>query len=109
MISPGIAKITLMSWARSHGPRNPCKPKIKTRKSPTTTGDTANGRSMNAVRSARPGNLKRAIAHAAATPKTMFASTAAGATINVSFTECKVSGSPSRFSKYKRSPPASAW
>ena len=79
--SPGNAKTILMSCSRSHGPKKPCSPKSSSRKRPTTTGDTVNGRSISAVRNARPGNLKRAIAHAAARPKITFRMTAVGATI----------------------------
>src|SRR5437016_2239345 len=64
---------------------------------------------MSAVKSVRPGNRKRAMAHAAAMPKTRFNPTATGATIKVSFTECKVSGSWKRLSQYARTPWANAW
>src|SRR5262245_1645357 len=60
--------------------------------------------SMSAVRNARPGNRKRAIAHAPAMPKTRFSSTATGATSKVSLIECSVSRSLTRLSQYTRSP-----
>src|SRR5882724_10788810 len=49
---------------------------------------------MRAVSSARPGKRKRAIAHAAAMPKTRFDATAIGATTSVSLIEWSVSVSP---------------
>ena len=46
-------------------------------------GETANGKSMIAVRMVLPGKRNRAIAQAAATPKTMLQQTAIGATVSV--------------------------
>ena len=66
---PGKAKTILMSCSRSHGPKMPWRPNSSSRNKPTTTGDTVKGRSISAVSAARPGNLKRAMAHAAARPK----------------------------------------
>ncbi len=77
----------------------PWRPKRSSRNRPTTTGDTVNGMSMSAVRKARPGKRKRAIAHAPAIPKTRFSSTATGATMSVSLIECRVSGSRTRLSQ----------
>src|SRR3989442_9958575 len=94
---PGRANTTLRSCARSHGPKVPCRPKRRRRKSPTTTGETVKGRSMRAVSSVRPGKRKRAIAHAAAMPKVTFSPTAMGATMSVSLIEWSVSASPVRF------------
>src|SRR5437870_2904517 len=94
---PGRANTTLRSCARSHGPKVPCRPKRRRRKSPTTTGETVKGRSMRAVSAVRPGKRKRAIAHAAAMPKVTFSPTAMGATMSVSLIECSVSASPVRF------------
>jgi len=54
---------------------------------PATTGDTANGKSISAMRKVRPGNLNRDIAHAAATPKTMFATSAIGTVVRVRMIE----------------------
>ena len=94
---PGRANTILRSCARSHGPKVPCRPKRRRRKSPTTTGETVKGRSMRAVSSVRPGKRKRAIAHAAAMPKVTFSPTAMGATMSVSLIEWSVSASPLRF------------
>src|SRR3989441_80715 len=94
---PGRANTTLRSCARSHGPKVPCRPKRRRRKSPTTTGETVKGRSMRAVSAVRPGKRKRAIAHAAAMPKVTFSPTAMGATMSVSLIEWSVSASPVRF------------
>jgi hypothetical protein len=51
---------------------------------------------MSAVRIERPGKSKRAIAHAAAIPKTMLATSAIGTTVSVSKIESSVSGSSKR-------------
>jgi hypothetical protein len=48
------------------------------------------------VSSVRPGKRKRAMAQAAARPKTMLARSAPGTTVSVSRMECRVSGSPNR-------------
>jgi hypothetical protein len=50
---------------------------------PETTGDTASGRSMRAVRIVLPRKSKRAIAHAAQRPKPRLAGTAMPATRRV--------------------------
>src|SRR5262245_42834476 len=75
---------------------------------PTTTGETANGRSMTASNRALPGNRNRAIVHAAATPKRTFNATEQGATIKVSKTECRVSGSAVRLCQYAPNPALNA-
>src|SRR5215510_1785093 len=97
-----------MSCSRSQGPKMPCRPKSSSRKSPTTTGETVNGRSIRDVRKARPGNRKRAIDQAAASPKITFRPTATGATMSVSSIEWKVSGSSNRLARYTRGPAANA-
>src|SRR5262249_9500128 len=71
-------------------------------------GETVNGRSIIDVSSARPGNRKRPIAHAAASPKTRLRPTAIGATVSVKRMACRGSGSPKRFCRYTRGPAASA-
>src|SRR5262249_52280195 len=97
------------SCARSQGPKVPCRPKSRSRKSPTTTGETEKGRSMSAVRSVRPGKRKRAMAHAAAMPKTRFNPTATGATMRVSLIECNGSASCRGLSQCACTPLANAW
>src|SRR5437588_708198 len=49
MITPGMAKMILMSCAASHGPNTPCKPNSSTKTMPPITGDTENGRSTMAM------------------------------------------------------------
>src|SRR5262249_47724796 len=80
---------------------------MSTSASPTTTGDTANGRSMSVTSAVRPGNRNRAIAHAAAMPNTVFSATAAGATTSVSRTAAPVSEFH-RFAQYSPGPLANA-
>src|SRR5262245_37552977 len=107
--SPGVAKTILMPWSRSHGPKKPWRPKSSRSRSPTTTGETVNGRSIIDVSSARPGNRKRPMAQAAASPKTRLSATAIGATVRVKRMACRVSGSPKRFCRYTRGHAASDW
>ncbi len=66
------------------------RPNISISISPTTTGETENGKSISAVSSVRPGNRNRAISQAAAMPNSVFSTTAIGVTINVSLIECSV-------------------
>src|SRR5437868_14425305 len=97
-----------MSCARSQGPKNPCKPKTSTKTRPTTTGETEKGKSIRVTSSVRPRNEKRAMAHAAATPKTVFKMTAIGATSNVKPIARRVSGLTTRLVQYTPGPSASA-
>ncbi len=90
---PGTAKMIFTPCSMSHGPNTPCAPKSKTKISPEITGDTAKGRSISVTRRFLPGNSKRAIAQAAATPKTAFAGTEIPATIRVSLIACSATGS----------------
>src|SRR3954464_6110354 len=76
---PGTEKIT---WNGSS--IQPSRPYTSTSASPITTGETANGRAINASTRHLPRNLPRASASAAITPKTVFASTAIAATSIVS-------------------------
>ena len=59
---------------------------------PTTTGETANGRSTSAFRSAFPGMLERTIMSAKTIPKTVFRGTAISATLSVSSRAATASG-----------------
>ena len=91
--SPGQAKITFTASQASVGPRMPCRPKISTRASPATTGETEKGTSNRATSNDRPGNRNRATSHAAAMPKTVLNATATGATVSDSQMAWRVSGS----------------
>ena len=82
--------------SRRNGPKYPRSPKISTNMSPATTGDTAKGRSIKARSRPRPGKAKRAIAHAAATPKITLATSAMGTTVSVIRIEWRVSASSNR-------------
>src|SRR4051812_10396964 len=81
---------------------------MRTNISPATTGETEKGRSMSAVSSVRPGNRNRAMAQAAATPKTRLARRASGTTVRVKRIEWRVSGSSTRFFQYAARPSPSA-
>ena len=52
-----------------------------------------NGRSRSEVRTPRPRNSKRAMSHAAASPKTRLIGTTRAATVRVSFTAASAAGS----------------
>src|SRR5690349_9995311 len=62
---------------------------------PTTTGDTASGRSISAPSSRLPGNRCRTSRIAAPTPNTVLASTAQNATLSVTSIACTADGPPS--------------
>jgi hypothetical protein len=57
------------------------------------TGDTANGKSTSVKSPALPLNLKRVIAHAAATPKRVLSGTQMPAVNSVSLIAARASGS----------------
>jgi len=64
-------------WSANHWPTQPSRrPYTSSSASPTTTGETANGRSTAALRSARPRKRWRTIASAASTPKIVLSGTA---------------------------------
>src|SRR5687767_464025 len=83
-------------------------PNSSTSINPATTGDTENGKSISVTSAVRPGKLKRATAHAAASPNTRLHTTAAGATVRVRSTDARVSGSAVRFRQYAPGPSANA-
>ena len=83
----------LMSWARNHGPNQPCAPKISTKTNPATTGETEKGRSISVSSRLLPGKRNLVIAQAAAMPNSRFAGTQIAATSNVSWIAATVSGS----------------
>src|SRR5512142_1552480 len=58
---------------------------------PTTTGDTAKGRSMSAERSALPGNSRRTMTSAIVMPKIVFKGTAISAISRVSLSAATAS------------------
>src|SRR4249919_93001 len=88
----GRAKRILMSCAISHSPNQPCDPNSNTRHKPATTGDTANGRSINASSRRLPRNSKRVTAQALSSPKTALSGMTIAAVSNVSFTAARASG-----------------
>src|ERR1039457_226851 len=90
---PGTAKMILMSWSLSHGPNQPCSPKINTKIKPETTGETENGRSISVVSTCLPGKSNFAMAHDAATPNTIFNGTAIPAAIKVNLMAASAIGS----------------
>ena len=90
---PGTAKMIWMSRSASHGPKKPCPPNSRTKTSPETTGETANGRSMRVTSTRLPGKSNRAIVHAAATPNTRFSGTTQTAVNSVRRTALSASGS----------------
>ena len=59
---------------------------------PATTGEIENGKSIIVISAVRALKRNRAISHAAATPNSVFSTTAIGATISVSLIECSVAG-----------------
>ena len=61
--------------ARSRAPNQPAAPHSMMSETPTTMGDTANGRSTTAWSSPRPRNRPRTSARAVATPKTTLTGT----------------------------------
>ena len=90
---PGTAKTTFRSWAASHGPSQPCRPKSRMKTTPEITGEMAKGRSIRVSRRLRPGKSNRAIAQEAARPKRRLAGTAIAAVRRVSRSAESASGS----------------
>ena len=76
--------MTWMPCRASQPPNHPAWPYTSTRAIPTTTGETATGRSIAASRSAAPGKRRRANISAAITPNTALSGTAIRATMRVS-------------------------
>jgi len=67
---PGKPKMNLETEVVLDEPEKPSRaPEQDQREQPTTTGDTANGRSMTACRALLPRNLLRANTNAVGTPK----------------------------------------
>src|SRR5688500_11973567 len=65
-------------------PSQPFLPYTRMRASPMITGDSANGRSIRAFRSPRPGNRRRTMASAAMIPNTVLTGTAMAVIVSVS-------------------------
>src|SRR5207248_7271809 len=89
---PGVAKMTCTPWPASQPPTGVKRPYTRIRASPTTTGDTARGRSTSAPSTRRPGNRWRTSRTAVPTPNTVFAATAHSATTTVTRNACSASG-----------------
>src|SRR5437868_2846286 len=83
----------LMSCSNNHMPNQPCVPNNITYTKPETTGDTAMGKSMAVINMLLPANSNFAMAHAAATPNTVFNGTTIAAVSNVSLIAASVSSS----------------
>src|SRR6478609_4152501 len=72
---PGNPKMILKPRSLSTNPNNPAEPHSRISATPTTTGDTANGRSMIACSTLLPRNLLRASTSAVGTPKITLSGT----------------------------------
>ena len=81
---PGVEKMILTPTDCNASPSQPRRPYSNVSASPTTTGETANGRSMNASRSRRPRILLRTRTSAVTTPNTALRGTAIAVTVTVS-------------------------
>src|SRR3954470_12557545 len=88
----GSAKSTGRPWWESGPPNQPARPYRRKSASPTTTGESASGRSMNALSRPLPGKSRRTIAIAHTIPKTVFTGTAIRVMISVSLKAWSVSG-----------------
>src|SRR5207342_2673633 len=89
----GRANRILTSCAASQPANQPCDPNSSTRHRPATTGDTANGRSINASSTRLPRNSKRVTAHAVSTPKNALSGITIAAVSRVSLSAARASGS----------------
>ena len=78
-IIPGSANTTWIPWSVSQLPNQPVRLYRSRNASPTTTGDSASGRSTRAFMTPLPGKRWRTIASAQMTPKIVFAGTAIAA------------------------------
>ena len=72
---PGKPKMILKPRLFSTKPNTPADPHSRISATPTTTGDTANGRSMTACSRLLPRNLLRANTNAVGTPKITLSGT----------------------------------
>src|ERR1700710_2004115 len=72
---PGRPKMILKPRSFSTNPSAPAEPHNRINATPTTTGDTANGRSMTACSALLPRNLLRASTSAVGTPNTTLSGT----------------------------------
>ena len=88
----GRANSTWIPCSESQPPNQPSSPYRRKSERPTTTGESASGRSMNAFSRPLPQNRFRTIASAQTIPKTVFTGTAIAVMINVSLNAWIVSG-----------------
>ena len=72
---PGKPKMILNPRSFSTKPKQPAEPHNRISATPTTTGDTANGRSMTACSTLLPRNLLRASTNAVGIPKRTLSGT----------------------------------
>src|SRR6476660_5700783 len=79
---PGKPKMILNPRLFSTNPNSPADPHSRINATPTTTGDTANGRSITACRALLPRNLLRANTNAVGTPKRTLSGTTIATTSN---------------------------
>ena len=77
------------------GPNQPLAPNSSTHTRPEITGETENGSSISVISRLRPGNWKRPMHQAAATPHTAFNGTLMAATSSVNWIAVIASGSVS--------------
>ncbi len=92
----GTAKRIWMPRALNHGSNQPPVPNSRTAARPTTTGETASGRSTIALTSRRPGNRSRARTIATTTPKTEVTTTVSAVMTPVRKKAWRTSGCDSR-------------
>ena len=104
---PGVANTMRISCSPSHAPNHPELPNKSTKIRPAMTGETANGRSINVMRSPLPRNSNFAMSQAVATPKMVLRGTVMITTKRVSLIAASASGSLMD-SKYTFHPLASA-
>src|SRR4051794_39833716 len=89
----GSANRICVPCAWNHGPNQPVRPYSRNSDRPTTTGESASGRSTNAFTSPLPGKRRRTIARPTTIPKIVFSGTAIAAISIVSLNACSVSAS----------------
>ena len=88
----GRAKSTWIPCSPSQPPNQPSSPYRRNSARPTTTGESASGRSMKALRRPLPQKRLRTIASAHTIPNTVFTGTAMAVMIRVSLKALSVSG-----------------
>src|SRR5690349_3688701 len=91
---PVKPKTILRPRSRSTNPNNPADPHSRISATPTTTGDTANGRSMTACNALLPRNLLRASTSAVGTPNSTLSGTTIATTSSDSCSAEMAAGVP---------------